>query len=214
MTERLQVNPGDRYGRLTITEEIAQHVSPSGGKNRMFACKCDCGKATSVLLMSLRRGAAKSCGCRQRIKHGLTKSPLHRLWTGMRQRCNNPNSQHYSYYGGRGISICERWNTFESFAEDMGERPEGLTIERIDNNGNYEPGNCRWASMAEQQLNTRRNRLLTHKGITQCLTVWAETIGVSDGCLRHRLIAGWTLEAALEEPLSPGVRPDGCEAMS
>jgi len=130
----------------------------------------------------------------------------------MRQRCVNSHNAQYDYYGGRGITVCDRWKSFENFLHDMGERPTDLTIERIDNNGNYEPGNCRWASRVEQQQNTRANILLTHNGTTQCLTAWAEMIGISAGGLQHRLRAGWSLEAALGEPLRPGVRPDGCEA--
>ena len=207
MTRRIDVKTGDRYGLLTVIQEVSAYISPSGRTHRRLELQCDCGQVTRTTLAVLRRGDAKSCGCRQRIKHGLTKTPTHRVWIGMRQRCLNPHNAHYSYYGGRGIAVCKRWDSFENFLQDMGERPTGLTLERIDNNGDYEPGNCRWASRREQQRNRRNLWLLTYRGKTQCLTAWADETGISVGGLRHRLSTGWNVAYALEKPLRQGVRP-------
>lgn len=121
----------------------------------------------------------------------------------MIQRCNNPNSQHFDAHGGRGISVCDRWRSFEAFLGDMGERPDGTTLDRFpDNNGNYEPGNCRWATKKEQARNRRDNRLAEYDGETRCLTEWAEIKGVPVEVLRTRVSKlGWDIATALETPV-------------
>jgi hypothetical protein len=119
----------------------------------------------------------------------------------MMTRCRNPNDAGYHNYGGRGITVCERWSKFENFLADMGERPEGQTLDRYpNNNGNYEPANCRWASHAEQQLNTRKVQVITFGGKTMSMRGWARNLGVSWGTLRHRLDAGWSVERTLTTP--------------
>lgn len=116
----------------------------------------------------------------------------------MRQRCGNPNNAAWRYYGGRGITVCERWQTFANFIADMGRMPTPRhTIERIDVNGHYEPSNCRWATMTEQAQNTRRNHLITLDGVTRTLSEWCALRGIFKQTLRHRLKAGWTIEQAL-----------------
>ena len=156
---------GKRFGRLAVLS-----LSPNKTKDgsRMWFCQCDCGKTTKVPTAHLNSGGTQSCGCiRQNYpwhtKHGYLaggyqQNPprIYRAWLDMRQRCNNPNSQVYKYYGGRGISICPQWDDFTIFLKDMGEPLMGLSLDRINNDGNYEPTNCRWATASEQQRNKRK----------------------------------------------------------
>lgn len=156
---------GQTFGRLTVRAMVA---SNSAGQS-IWACQCACGELLSVAATHLRRGAVKSCGCLRRElgierllrsprrTHGATETVEYETWQRMIQRCTNPNSEVFEYYGGRGITVCERWRkSFENFRADMGLRPEGMSIDRKDVNGNYEPTNCRWATAIEQRLNQRR----------------------------------------------------------
>ena len=141
-----------------------------------------------------------------RMVHGHSKrsgdTTTYRIWRNMLSRCQNANVPAYSNYGGRGISVCSEWETFENFLADMGERPEGLTLDRIDNDGNYEPGNCRWASTSEQGRNKRGNRMLTWQDKTQCLTDWSEETGIAVSVLWARVTTlNWTVERALTTPV-------------
>lgn len=138
--------------------------------------------------------------------HGHTsnwqQSSTYQAWAAMRQRCGNPNTKHWKSYGGRGITICERWESFENFLADMGERPAGCSLDRKDNNGNYCKENCRWATQRQQMNNTRVNRLITFNGITQTVSQWAEALGVKQNTLLYRLRRGWSIERALTCGLS------------
>ena len=154
---------GQRFGRLTVLD-----ISHRLNRRIIWRCICDCGKETrTATIADLRSGNTRSCGCLSReissrvnLKHGHTSggkwSPTFRSWADMRTRCFNPNIKKFKNHGGRGITICDRWDDFQNFLSDMGERPSGLTLDRIDNDGNYEPGNCRWATWSQQNKNRRK----------------------------------------------------------
>lgn len=165
--ERLQVGLvklGATFARLTVVGFIRKERGRHGAATFVRA-KCECGNSVEALPSDIRSGKVKSCGCYQRDitaernrTHGLAGTPTHKIWVSMRERCNNPTCRDFALYGGRGIKVCERWNSFENFLADMGERPVGMSIERRDANGNYELENCTWATAKQQARNTRRNR--------------------------------------------------------
>jgi hypothetical protein len=157
----IEINIGDRFGRWTVVS-----IEPPKRLRRAI-CLCECGVERSVEVHALRRGQSRSCGCLHRDivrshtinqTHGRSKDPIYAVWRMMLSRCNNPNSANWQHYGGRGITVCERWRSFENFIADMGEKPAGLSIDRIDNEGNYEPSNCRWATPKQQTANRRERR--------------------------------------------------------
>jgi hypothetical protein len=137
-----------------------------------------------------------------RIRHGKSSSPEYWTWWAMLQRCKNPNHPAYLNYGGRGISVCERWEKFPAFFEDMGHRPHGGTLERVDNNAGYSPENCRWATRKEQQRNLRRNRWLTYQGRSVLVSDLAEQFGMKRATLYQRIFGmGWPIEKAVNTPV-------------
>lgn len=209
MKNSILITAGDVFGRLTVIREVSPKVS---GKQvqRCVECRCECGVVKEYRLYTLRSGKTKSCGCLARevvgsgLKtHGLSHTVEYGIWHGMLRRCLNEKEDSYRNYGGRGIAVCDRWRSFESFYEDMGPRPSSKhSIDRINNDGNYEPGNCRWATQKEQARNTRVNYLVEHNGEVKCVADWAEQYGFKASVLYIRLVKlGWTFEKATTWPV-------------
>lgn len=198
---------GRRFGRLTAISFSGVTVNPSGEpRGAAWVCKCDCGVILTVKRNDLMRLHTRSCGClfadtkhlsRNRV-HGMTDSRTHNCWMGIIKRCTDSNQRSWPNYGGRGISVCERWLTFTNFLADMGEPPDGHSIDRINNDGNYEPGNCRWATKSEQSRNRSDNVWIAFRGENRCLTDWAKEIGVTPSTLWERInLRQWDVERAL-----------------
>lgn len=199
---------GRKFGRLTV---ISYH-SDSRNRNICYLCKCECGNEKAISGNSLRRGLTRSCGClvknRDRsgsknpaYSHGHSDSPTWKSWTGMIQRCANPNNPKYKNYGARGICICKRWMKFENFLEDMGARPPGTSIGRIDNDGDYDPSNCRWETSKQQANNKRGNHLIAFNGQILTMSQTAARTGIHYSALRQRFHRGWTMEKAITTPM-------------
>jgi hypothetical protein len=180
---------GMKFGRLTV------HGPTRSAKNAiLWECECVCGKKTKVHGTYLKNGRVVSCGCyaadknRERATHGMSKTSTYVIWKTMRARCGNTYSPGYAGYGARGITVCPEWDSsFEKFLADMGPRPEGMSIERIDNTRGYEPGNCKWATNGEQCRNRRSTHLITHQGRTQCRADWAKELGIPPAMLKRRI---------------------------
>lgn len=192
---------GQRFARLLV---VARSADSLDGRAR-WCCRCDCGNEIVTLAQSLLNCRTRSCGClnlevatQRSTTHGRSTSRAYRVWAEMLQRCTNPKRPHYERYGGRGISVCARWMKFENFFADMGERPRGLTLERIDNDGNYEPDNCRWATRLEQGQNTRTNRRVVLNGETLSLSELSRRVGIRYTTLRGRLNRGLSIEECVK----------------
>lgn len=195
------IKAGDRFGMLTIIERTKNE-----GFHRSFLCRCDCGALATERASRLTTGYRQSCGCLKggKARHGHTSgginSPTYKSWSSMVERCRNHKSPSYSSYGGAGVSICPRWYTFENFLEDMGPRPAGTTLDRIDGAGNYEASNCRWATPFQQNNNLKSNVLMTFNGRTRTLPEWARELGLDQKLIRSRLRRGLSDEDALTLP--------------
>jgi hypothetical protein len=204
---------GKRFGRLTCIRRVGRDAQ----RRSLWLCECECGNQRVILLSSLTGGKTKSCGCLaieksiDRVsKHFLSidengKTPrLYRIWRNMKSRCYNPNTPKYKNHGGRGIKVCDEWQEylpFHNWAMNNG-YSDGLTIERIDNDGDYEPSNCKWATCKEQNLNKRDNRLITYECKTKSLAEWAESLGIKYSTLRCRLDDySWSIEKAFTTPV-------------
>ena len=206
---------GERYGQLTV---IAPHHKDNRGE-WCWLCKCDCGNETITTGYRLRSGKTRSCGCLQRElrsagfrkTHGKTDTPLYTAWLNMRSRCYNTSNIMYDHYGGRGIRVCDEWRNdstaFIDWAESNGYR-EGLTIDRIDVNGNYEPGNCRWVDKKTQYLNRTDSHFVTAFGKTQTIKEWADESGLNYDTIERRINAyGWSPEDAVSKKSRRKKRP-------
>lgn len=202
---------GQVFGRWTVLR-FAEIRGPQ--RTAFWLCRCECGtqRMVSTAQLCRRYAASKSCGCLRMdtiTKHGHSdaakprRTRTYRTWMGMTRRCRDANCPAFHNYGGRGIKVCQRWReSFVAFLEDMGECPSNLhSIERIDNDGDYCPENCRWATMAEQRRNSRQNLFLEYRGETLTLTDWARRLGMPKSTLFGRLKMGWSVEAALTSPV-------------
>lgn len=203
---------------IDLTGRIFNHLTAIGfhgranGRTKWWV-RCECGTVKPVASGNLVSGSIKSCGCKKPIynsaahkTHGMTHSREFTSWVSMKMRCSNPNDPFYHRYGGRGVSVCERWSSFSNFFEDMGNRPTGKSLDRIDSNGNYEPSNCRWATGTEQARNKSSNRMLTVNGSTKCLSEWSKLSGVKCSTISERLKRGYSHEDAVLTPIAVRLR--------
>jgi hypothetical protein len=198
---------GQKFGRLFVIEISDKKVN----RNTYWKCKCDCGNVTHVLSANLAKGITKSCGCYQRDRaraagdrtrtHGMTKTTTYNVWSSMMQRCENTNAKDYYRYGAVGIRVSPEWHSFENFLADMGVRPKGKSIDRIDNKKGYFAENCRWADAKTQQRNKNNNRLITSEGLTLTIAEWAERKGINRITLGDRLNKGWSEHDAINRPI-------------
>ena len=196
---------GQKFNYLTVLEYEGRKKSRT-----MWKCQCECGKITYVDSNSLKTGNTKACGCHQsdgwgnNKTHGMTKTKLYRTWQGMRNRCYRKSNKYYYNYGGRGICVCDTWkNSFEAFRDWALSNgyDDRLMLDRIDNDGNYEPNNCRWVDRFQQMNNTRNNRILEYDGKAMTVTEWGRKIGLAPHILEKRINNyGWSVEEALTIP--------------
>lgn len=196
---------GEVHGRLTVIAEAAKQ-----GKNLCWTCRCECGTQKVVRGSHLADGRTRSCGClvvdvlatQNRVTSCAETRAMYGWWKGIIYRCTKVTDPNYHRYGGRGITICDRWlRSVEAFISDidrdLGPRPIGHSLDRKDNDGNYEPGNVRWATSKTQNRNRRDNRLIEFDGVVHCLSEWAEIAGISSEALYQRLRRGWSLSESI-----------------
>ena len=194
---------GQRFGRLIADSIDHSRDGENGGP--FWQCTCDCGNTASVGKWNLSRGMTRSCGClareartKRNTVHGMFGTKTYNSWWAMTQRCGYEQSIEYPRYGARGIRVCERWREFVNFYADMGERPSGMTLDRINPDGDYSPENCRWADKKTQSYNRRTTRKMTVNGVTKPVPQWADESGVKASVIRRRLDRGWEPERALQ----------------
>ena len=211
--KRFHVLTGCVFGSLTVLGFAGFKAT----KNRpgQWHVKCTCGRITVACGYLISSGTISSCGCKEvkrtlpaHFIHGMSGTPEFTSWASLKGRCCNPNNPSFKRYGGRGITVCERWlESFDNFYKDMGPRPSlKHSLDRIDVNGNYEPSNCRWATQKEQCRNTSANTIVTYNGKSQCAAAWEEELGFGRGRISHRLACGWGVEKAFNTPIRTTVR--------
>jgi len=190
---------GKRFGRLVALMAIGK----SPDNSFIWLCECDCGTKVAVGGCALRRGTKQSCGClwldsmHARATHGMTGTKTYQAWIDMHRRCHDKDHPAFKDYGDRGIEVCMRWCHFENFVADMGICPDGLTLDRISNDGGYSPLNCRWTTMREQSRNRRTNRHLTFNGQTKTYVEWSEITGLKQNTIAYRVTHGWPIDKVL-----------------
>jgi len=203
---------GQRFGRLIVTERAGSSVE----NKAMWKCICDCGGSIITTGKTLRRGEAKSCGCLKReskpaLRHGHSigkETPTYRTWSKMIWRCNTKTGKSWNLYGQRGIKVCDRWKLFENFLADMGERPDGMTLDRFpDQNGNYEPKNCRWATPKQQAQNRRGNIFVEYQGERLVIAEACRRANIRRGLVMRRIEIGWNIQLAFDTPVLTSGRP-------
>lgn len=193
--KRRPIEAGEVFSRLTVIAQADPMINRRGFPVFRVLAKCECGTEVIVYESKLRYGSTRSCGCLKKeasrnnlpaAKHGMAGSPTHISWRAMKDRCQYPGTNGYERYGGAGITVCERWQVFENFLADMGMRPEGKTIDRIDSRGNYEPGNCKWSTWREQESNRSDNRYVELAGEQVCFTEAARLLSVGIDRLKYQ----------------------------
>jgi hypothetical protein len=202
---------GKRFHFLVVQEEL-ERIHFASTSSRRYLCLCDCGNTVVAMPSNLLRGATKSCGCWKQMTaglarktHGMSRTPEFNIWTGIRKRCMNPRYREYHLYGGKGVTIAERWGDFSNFYADMGPRPSPYhSIDRIESNGNYEPGNCRWATDAEQSLNTSRVHKVTYNGQQMSVRAFAAAIGKN-----YQTVYKWLVRKGL--PMDEALKKLSCQ---
>lgn len=190
---------GRRFGRMVVTG----YYGRTSYNAIMWMCRCDCGAEKPVSGKNLSGGRVLSCGCYSKersTRHGQSYTRTYSIWTGMIQRCVNPRATEWENYGARGISVCEEWGDFANFYSDMGDCPDGLTLDRINVNGNYEPSNCRWATYREQARNRRNNVTVLFMGEERCLSDLAAELGIPVNTMFYRYRNGWSIERLVKQP--------------
>lgn len=205
MPIRVEDLTGRRFGRYTVLRRAESYISKTGSRQSRWLCRCDCGNERIVFSQSLKSGNSLSCGCYQKetaTSHGKKNTRLYGIWHNIKWRCFNSNCSHYPRYGGRGITMCDEWkNDFQSFYDwAMANGYEDkLSIDRIDNDGNYCPENCRWVSAKEQANNRRRNNCITALGITRTISEWENKTGISRQTIQWRINHGWEPDDAVSK---------------
>jgi hypothetical protein len=199
---------GKQYHRLTVVDLNQERSSK---KRKLWNCICECGTKKVVDGENLKAGKTLSCGCwakeihpliqEKRRKFTIEERAFRHIWQLMMRRCFNEKDAVYHHYGGRGISVCKEWQNYENFKRDMWPRPAGLSLERIDNNGNYELSNCKWASQLEQVNNRRSNKLMELDGEVKTVAEWSKIYNIQAAIVYQRLIRKWTLKDALTRPV-------------
>jgi hypothetical protein len=207
MTSGVKIDlAGQMFGRLLVLAKSSSRKTPNGSIKPYWKCLCSCGTEIEVRAESLRNGYSQSRGClakemssAKHSTHGQSASPTYNTWRAMIERCNRKGNSRYKHYGERGITVCKEWLKYENFLRDMGIRPEGLSIERINNNLGYNKENCKWATTQEQSKNTTKSVLIEWGGVVRNRCDWAKIMGITPGALTFRL-REWGLERAMTTP--------------
>ncbi len=193
------IEKGDKFNRLTSIKFGYKDER----SNQYWIFKCDCGIEKSIRVSNVKNGMVKSCGClhkeiiknvKSNLKHGMSRTKAYKSWASMKSRCFDKNNSSYKNYGSRGIKICKEWLKFENFYNDMGDRPENKSLDRIKNNKGYYKENCRWATRKEQQNNTRYNYLIEYNGKVQNMKQWAEELNINYSTIQNRIKRGWSIK--------------------